>query len=118
MAAWPGTLPNPTVSNYADTPASAFIRTDMDSGTARQRRRFTATPHRLTTSWVMTGTQMAAFKSFFETTINFGTDWFTMSLDVGIGNAAYDCRFTAPYQATFMGIGNWTVSGQIEIRNA
>lgn len=118
MAVWPGTLPSPIVSNYADTPVSAFIRTDMESGTARQRRRFTATPHRLTASWMLTSVQMAAFKSFFESTINFGTDWFTMSIDVGAGITAYDCRFTAPYQANFLGIGNWTVSGQIEIRNA
>ena len=38
---WPARLPLPTYDGYALEPESAVTRTDMESGPARQRRRFT-----------------------------------------------------------------------------
>ena len=36
---WPNTLPLPSVEGYGLTPQEAVLRTDMESGPARQRRR-------------------------------------------------------------------------------
>ena len=42
---WPvARIPLPNVEGYAITPGEALVRTDMESGAARARRRFTQTP--------------------------------------------------------------------------
>ncbi len=42
---WPDTLPLPTVQGYAVQPEDAILRTEMEAGLARQRRRFTNVPN-------------------------------------------------------------------------
>lgn len=118
MAIWPTDLPKPLLSDYAVDPEQAFIRTQMESGPARQRKRFTQVPHRVNVSWRFTHAQMATFRTFFGTTINLGTDWFTCNLDAGSGLADYDTRFTiAPKYAAVSGM-NWEVTAVLELRNA
>lgn len=117
MAAWPSNLRAPVVG-YGVKPVAAFIRTDMEAGAPRQRKRFTAVPHNLSLSWRFTAAQMADFRTFFNTTINRGTDWFTMTLDAGSGLTSYDVRFVAPYESTLLSGVNWAVSGQVEVNNA
>ena len=43
---FPKTLPYPTVQGYAIKPGEAIVRTEMEAGPARQRRRYTQTPSR------------------------------------------------------------------------
>ena len=52
---FPKTLPYPTVQGYAIKPGEAIVRTEMEAGPARQRRRYTQTPSRS-----RTGTSKAA----------------------------------------------------------
>lgn len=120
MATWPSTLPVPNISGYKLTPEQAFSRTDMQSGAARQRKRFTDAPAYVTADWRFTPVQMAIFKTFFKTTINQGTDWFTCPLDAGIGISNYDTRFIGkpPYDAQPLPGMNWEVSAQLEVRGA
>ena len=40
---FPKTLPYPTVQGYAIKPGEAIVRTEMEAGPARQRRRYTQT---------------------------------------------------------------------------
>lgn len=79
MAVFPSTLPKPSISDYSGTTEQAFIRTDFDSGYARQRQRFTATPQYRTVQWLLTAAQMATFKNFFYNTIGLGANWFEMT---------------------------------------
>lgn len=116
MAAWPNSLPMPLIADYNGTSEQAFIRTDFDSGYARQRQRFTATPHYRTVQWFFDANQMSEFKGFFESDIGFGSNWFEMDLDIGDGVDTYDCRFNAPYEDLFIGKGKWRVSGKLEVR--
>ncbi|SEO64437.1 hypothetical protein [Nitrosovibrio sp. Nv6] len=118
MATWPETLPPPTLSGYGGSPVQAFARTDMESGPARQRQRFTYTPEELTVSWKFTAAEMAIFRAFWQDTIHRGTDWFVMTLDTGDGMIAYDTRFTKPYKYEARPGMNWIVSGEIEVRGA
>ena len=106
------------MSGYSATPDAGFIRTDMDVGAARQRRRYTAQPTRIQASWVFTTAQMAAFKTFFETDLDVGTGWFTMIVDAGAGKVSKDCRFTQPYQASLLSKVLWSVSAPLEVRDA
>lgn len=115
MPAWPSTLPAPKIEGYNVKPEAGFIRTDMEAGPARQRKRFTVVPQKLEASWRFTSAQMATFKTFFKTTINLGTDWFTMTLDIGDGLISYNVRFTAPHVDAIKSGMNWDVNGQIEV---
>lgn len=118
MATFPSTLPKPQASSYSGSPAQSFIRTEMESGTQRQRSRFTAAPHQLNMSWALTAAEMAIFKSFYDVDIHRGADWFTMNVDVGDGIASHDCRFVAPYDYSRLSGPNWQVTAKVEVRGA
>jgi hypothetical protein len=118
MSAWPSTLPAALIASYSVKPDVGFIRTDMDVGAARQRRRYTAQPSRIPVSWIFTAAQMAAFKTFYETTLDVGTGWFTMTINAGAGQVTKDCRFVESYEAKPLSATQWTVSGNIEVRDA
>lgn len=47
-ARFPDLLPLPLVEEYSITPNEAIIRTQMEAGTARQRRHFDAVPSKIT----------------------------------------------------------------------
>lgn len=116
MAVFPTTLPKPSIADYSGTTEQAFIRTDFDSGYARQRQRFTNTPQYRSVQFVFSATQMAIFKDFFYNTIGLGANWFEMTLDVGDGMVNYDCRFNAPYEDIMVSSDLWRVSGKLEVR--
>ena len=61
MIAWPETLPLPTVEGYGIQPGDAILRTEMEAGPARQRRRFTQVPSRVSVRWIMRRDQFALF---------------------------------------------------------
>ncbi len=46
MATWPATLPAPALSSLRETPPDNLIRTQMDKGPAKVRRRTTANVRR------------------------------------------------------------------------
>lgn len=118
MAAFPATLPKPLIENYGGTQDQAFIRTEMEAGSVRQRQRFSAANHQLNMSWFLTDIEMATFKTFFDTTINRGSDWFTMNLNVGNGFADYDTRFTKPYEYSRIEGHYWRINASAEVRGA
>lgn len=117
MPAWPASLPKPLRSGYGVEPESAFIRTDMESGPARQRKRFTAVPEGIAVSWRFKPAEMVTFRDFYADDINLGTDYFTCDFDIGYGIQTYNVRFTsAPKFQPLPGM-NWSVSGKLEVRN-
>lgn len=116
MAAWPTSLPRPLLSGYSVEPTQAFIRTDMEAGPARQRKRFTAVPNEVVASWKFKPAEMETFLDFYAVDINQGTDYFTCELDIGNGFQTYNVRFTAaPKRQALPGM-NWNVSGRLEVR--
>lgn len=118
MANFPAGLPNPLVEGYGGSQDKAFIRTEMEAGSQRQRQRFSAANTQMTLNWLFSAADMATFKTFFDTTVNRGSDFFTYSLDLGAGNTTYDVRFTQPYQFSYVDGGHWRVSANVEVRDA
>lgn len=116
MAVWPTSLPKPNIDDYSGTQEQAFIRTDFDSGYARQRQRFTATPQFRNVKWLLSTSEMATFKDFFYNSIGLGTDWFEMNLNIGDGIVNYDCRFKEPYNDSLVSANLWQVSAKLEVR--
>lgn len=119
MATWPTTLPAPLAAGYALRPQDQTLRTEMDVGAARTRRRTTARNDRTTVAWTFTGAQMAAFRTWFEDAAQAagGAAWFTTSLKIGTGGvASVEARFMGPWQADFLPGGFWRVSAEWEVR--
>ena len=70
---WPASLPAlPLIDDYRETFGKHTIRTSMDGGPTKRRRRFTTPcePHHF--SFQVDGTQLATFKSFYRETIVHG----------------------------------------------
>lgn len=93
IPSWPATLPQPRASGYGIQPVSAFVRTDMDDGAARQRRRFTSTPSRIAVAWQLSLLQYATFEGFVAYDINDGASWFAVDLLSGMGISRMQARF-------------------------
>jgi hypothetical protein len=76
---WPSTLPQkPLVDGYGEDFPENTIRTEMEVGPAKLRRRSTAAPKKITISFLMTQIQVATFETFFNTTLSSGSlpfDW-------------------------------------------
>lgn len=119
MATWP--LPTVSPSGGINiTPVDQTIRTDMDVGTARVRRRTTVRNDILQTSWLMTDAQVSTFRDWFEDGINGiagGAIWFTISLPLGSTVATtVNARFKGPYTIDHIGGVYWKINGSLEIR--
>lgn len=117
MSTWPSSLPALNLPEFSIQPDVAFARTDMEGGPARQRRRYTSPSGKFNAAWVFTAAQMSTFKTFYESTINSGTDWFTLNINAGAGAADKDCRFIESYTATYLG-NAWHVAAKMEVRGA
>lgn len=118
MAAYPSTLPKPLIDGYGGSQDVAFIRTEMEAGSKRQRQRFSAANDQLNVNWLFTFEQMSTFRNFYNSSVNRGSDWFTIELDVGEGFNTFDARFTQAYQYSRVQGNLWNVSANLEVRNA
>ncbi len=110
-------IPLPSVDGYTISPGEAVIRTDMESGAARSRRRFSQTPACVSVRWNLRPLTYAIFESWFKHEILDGAEWFELPLLAGIGMATTQARFTKAYQAKLVRRNQWEVSGELEIRN-
>ncbi len=109
MVAWPASLPQSAFLKVAEVRQSAVIRTAMDSGPAKLRRRFTAAVRNLDVAMFLDGTQKATFDTFFNTTLAEGAlsfDWTDPVTDSTIS-----MRFREP--ATWNQIRTGTVANRL-----
>lgn len=113
---WPSTLPLPTVQNYAVQPGDAVVRTDMEAGLARQRRRFTDVPSIIGVRWLFTRNQFAVFEAWFKLYAKEGAEFFDIDLLGGIGITTHTARFTRQFDAKLFNGLFWEVTSQLEIR--
>lgn len=120
MATWPTTLPNPLASGYGVDVGDCTVRSDMESGAARVRRRFTAAPDKTTLRWVMTDAQMVIFRAFYESSFLNGAAWVFVPIrdarTAGINSR--ECRPLSPFKAELNGNALWHVEMPVEIRAA
>lgn len=119
MATWPS-LPNPLVDGYTLSPVDQTVRTDMEIGSARARRRTAALNDQVSVSWRFTDVQMNTFRDWFDnasTGAAGGASWFTVDLAVGdVGLDSKECRFVGAWSAQCLGGLIWTVTARLEVR--
>lgn len=117
---WPATLPAlPIVEGYVESPANCVLRTAMDAGPAKVRRRFTSGPIPISASLIMTSTQLNAvspngFNAFYVSDCSNGSAEFTW----------HNPRTNSDVTMRFVGVpkyepvgssANWRVSFEVEI---
>lgn len=119
MAAWPSTLPPPLASGYGINPVDPTIRTDMEVGAARVRRRTAARNDKVSVSWVMTDAQFAIFRVWYDDAAEAagGAAWFSASLAVGTGGIVpLEARFSGAWKSAHLGALRWSVTAELEVR--
>ena len=114
---WPVTLPMPTVQGYSVQPGEAILRTEMDAGLARQRRRFTNVPTRVQVRWIMRRDQYAIFEGGYRWKAREGANWFYITLLGGLGLLEQEARFTRQFTSQLIAGGTlWEITSELEIR--
>lgn len=114
---YPEGLPRGRHSGRTYKLVSPLLRTEMTSGRARQRRRFTSVPQAARISWLFTDVQGQAFEAWWRDQLIDGANWFECPLDTPLGYMLYTCRFTDVYSGpSRAGPNLWTYSAELELR--
>lgn len=78
MASWPATLPqSPLARSYQEVPPNNLLRTAMDVGPDKIRKRTTSEVRRFSFSMFFTQAQIEILDDFVQSTISGGVDSFT-----------------------------------------
>jgi len=119
MATWPENLPPPT-TDYGLTPVDPVVRTEMELGASRTRRRTKARNDRSTVVWNLTDAQMKIFRKWFDddsTGAAGGAAWFTINLPIGTGGIVeVTAKFKKVFDSRMASKMAWKVSAELEIR--
>lgn len=114
---YPTGLPLPLRSGYDINHVSPLMRSDLQSGRARQRRRYTSVPSMASVSWNMSQAQAQVFESWFRYELSDGAEWFNAELRTPLGLQSYECRFAEMYAGPqLVGVDHWVFQAMLEIR--
>ena len=121
MATWP--LPNvKPQGTFNLAPMDQTIRTDMDSGMPRVRRRTSKRLDNFTTSWLMTMDEINTFRDWFDSSTGADGDagWFVINLPIGTAANSYYkqciCRFKGPGTISHVAGIYWKLDGTLEVQ--
>jgi hypothetical protein len=105
-AVWPpGVSDGFEVQGFTETLPNAMLRTQMDAGPAKQRRRFSAAVTPIAGSIMVPAAQAALFEAFFRDTLALGALPFEWTHPRT--GALRTWRFTEPPQLTPQASGTW-----------
>lgn len=76
-ATMPPHLGSPHMASYAEAVQDPTIRSEMDTGPPKVRRRWTATITTLSASWRVTGEVLENFLAWYRSAISYGTTPFS-----------------------------------------
>lgn len=114
MIKYPEGLPYPQKDGLGFSPVNQILRTEMTSGRARQRTRFTSVPSLASFTWVFNSVQARLFEAW---SAGVGAAWFEMDIITPLGKTPHICRFTAtPQGPKRFGNVHWSYSATIELR--
>lgn len=114
---FPSLLPTPLRSGYGLQHVSPMMRSELQSGRARQRRRYTSVPSMASVSWLLSDDQAMAFEAWFRDATVDGTDWFNCRLSTPVGLKDYECRFVEMYNGPeLVGPNLWRITATLELR--
>lgn len=115
---YPDDLPIPLRRGYGVKHVSPLMRTDMESGRSRQRRKFTSVPSMVSVVWIFRNdAHAAAFEAWVRDALLDGAEWFNMPLKTPVGLQEYVCRFTDDLYdgPDLTGISGWEITARLEM---
>ena len=119
---YPSTLPGPSMPGFGLSPVDPSIRTNMEVGAQRVRRRTKTRLDKVTLEWIFTDDQMGEFRTWFDDDTGVGADggaaWFEVALAFGSGLTTVEARFTNTFKAVAAAGLRWNVTAEVEVRNA
>lgn len=115
LLTWPKGLPLPLRDGYSFTPYNNIIRTEMDSGRARQRVDFEEGPSTGNLRFRFSQAEAQIFEYFQTKQVK--AAWFNMELLTPLGFGNHLVRFTEkPSGGTLLGKFIWEYSCKVELR--
>lgn len=115
MEAYPAGLPKPLRDGYSFEPYNNIIRTEMDSGRARQRVDFEDAPTIATLRFMFSSAEAQLFEYWQTKTVK--AAWFTMTLVTPLGFGEHEVRFIEkPSGGALEGRYAWSYSCKVELR--
>lgn len=77
--AWPSSLPSRfTQGSYSESDTENVLRSEMDVGPAKTRKRATTAPVRVTGSVILTKAQLKTWRFYYQNILQYGTVPFLM----------------------------------------
>ncbi|MAX51655.1 MAG: hypothetical protein CMH22_15950 [Methylophaga sp.] len=99
---YPSELPAALQQGHSVQTVSPLLRSQLASGRARQRRRFTSVPQTVQLEWVMTNSQAQLFEVWFRYGVMDGAAWHDMPVKTALGFQTERVRFTDIYSGPTM----------------
>lgn len=113
---YPEGLPCPLREGYGFTPVNNIVRTDMQSGRARQRVDFPKTPDTIGLRWIFNSPQASLFQAWAEQIV--GAGWFEIELLTPLGFEIEEVRFMeTPVGGALTGKYSWEFRVNCERRD-
>ena len=117
---WPAGFPDPLIDGWGVQPAPLTIRSEMESGAARQRRVSTQRNDTVEAQFIFTRQQFADFRTWYSATALDGAEWILMTLFTGQAGGCgteQQTRFIGQWSATARSSNVITLSAQLEVRD-
>ena len=113
MPAWPGILPSSALLGHRESAPDIVVRTAMDAGPAKVRRKFTAGVRRLEVSLVLGDAQVQALDDFFLITLAGGAVRFDHKHPRT--GAVVKFRFVGPPEYELITPSKWRATLKLEV---
>ena len=116
MIAYPEFLPEPQRDGYGFQPVSPMARSELQSGRARQRRRFTSVPTVASVTWLMDDGEAQQYEWCFEHILLSGSLRFQFPLKTPLGMDEHRARFVDIYEGPILvGESFWRFTAKLEL---
>lgn len=113
MPAWPASLPQAPLLGHSEAAPDVLLRTNMDAGPAKVRRRFTAGVRAVIVPLLLDDAQVTTLDEFFTTTLAGGALRFDHVLPRT--GAVVQYRFTAPPEYELIAPSKWRATLKLEV---
>ena len=97
---YPAQLPAPLLRSYQSSNDDTVIRTQMESGPAKQRRRYANRQETYGVEWRFSSIQYEVFKAWYKWRTDDGEAWFNINLPDGGGTFVREVRFEGTYSTS------------------
>lgn len=116
MSDWPSTLPQRFLTaDYSDSLPDNVIKTQMEAGPPKRRRKTTANIRVISGSMIMTTAQWNSLAAFFQNTVKEIAP-FNLPEPGNDGAGTLPVVFSGPPQRQYFGPGRWRVGLRFEVQ--